>query len=38
LWIQALGMPAVLSPPEEEHDVKTPIGAARAKMARKRML
>jgi hypothetical protein len=27
-------MPAVLPPPEEEEDVKTAIGAARAKMAR----
>ena len=34
LWIQSLGMPAVLPPPEEEKDVKTAIGAARAKMAR----
>jgi hypothetical protein len=34
LWIDALGMPAVLPPPEEEKDVKTAIGAARAKMAR----
>lgn len=31
LWIQALGMKAVLPPPEEEKDVKTAIGAARAK-------
>jgi hypothetical protein len=38
LWIQALGMPAVLPPPEEEKDVKTAIGAARAKRARKDML
>ena len=38
LWIQALGMPAVLPPPEEEKDVKTAIGAARAKQARKEML
>ena len=37
LWIQALGMPAVLPPPEEEQDVKTAIGAARAKMARGKM-
>jgi hypothetical protein len=35
LWIEALGMPAVLPPPEEEKDVKTAIGAARAKRARK---
>jgi hypothetical protein len=38
LWIEALGMPAVLPPPEEEKDVKTAIGAARAKKARKEML
>jgi len=37
LWIQALGMPAVLPPPEEEKDVKTAIGAARAKQERSRM-
>jgi ferritin-like metal-binding protein YciE len=34
LWIQALGLPAVLPPPEETKEVKTAIGAARAKMAR----
>jgi hypothetical protein len=38
LWIEALGMPAVLPPPEEEKDVKTAIGAARAKSARSDML
>jgi len=38
LWIQVLGMPAVVPPPEEEKDVKTAIGAARAKNARKEML
>jgi rubrerythrin len=38
LWIQALGMPAVLPPPEEEKDVKTAIGAERAKQARNEML
>jgi rubrerythrin len=38
LWIKSLGMPAVLPPPEEEKEVKSAIGAARAKMARKRML
>lgn len=38
LWIASLGMPAVLPPPEEEKEVKTAIGAARAKMARKEML
>jgi rubrerythrin len=37
LWLQALGMPAVLPPPEEEKDVKTAIGAARAKQERGRM-
>ena len=34
LWIESLGMPAVLPPPEEKKDVKTAIGAARAKQAR----
>jgi rubrerythrin len=38
LWIGSLGMPAVIPPPEEEKDVKTAIGAARAKAARKEML
>jgi ferritin-like metal-binding protein YciE len=38
LWIQSLGMPAVIPPPEEEKDVNTAIGAARAKQARKEML
>lgn len=38
LWIETLGMPAVLPPPEEEKEVKTAIGAARAKKARKDML
>jgi hypothetical protein len=38
LWIDSLGMPAVLPPPEEEKDVKTAIGAARAKRARKDMV
>ena len=37
LCIQGLGMPAVLPPPEEEKDVKTAIGAARAKQERGRM-
>jgi rubrerythrin len=37
LWIHALGMPAVLPPPEERKDVKTAIGAARAEHARKDM-
>jgi hypothetical protein len=34
LWIESLGMPAVLPPPEEEQDVKTAIEAARAKKSR----
>jgi len=38
LWIQSLGMKAVLPPPEEEKDVKTAIGAARAKDSREDML
>src|SRR5688572_117193 len=38
LWIQSLGLPAVLPPPEEEKEVKTAIGAARAKQSRKEML
>jgi rubrerythrin len=35
LWIQSLGMPAQVPPPEEEKDVKTAIGAARAKQSRR---
>lgn len=38
LWIESLGMPAVLPPPEEEKHVKTAIGAARAKHARAQMI
>jgi hypothetical protein len=38
LWIDSLGLPAVLPPPEEEKEVKTAIGAARAKQARSEML
>jgi ferritin-like metal-binding protein YciE len=38
LWIESLGLPAVLPPPEEEKSVKTAIGAARAKQARDEML
>ena len=34
LWIQALGMPAVLPPPEEQSDVTTAEDAAKAKKAR----
>ena len=36
LWVQSLGMPAVLPPPEEEHHVKTAIGASRAEQASQR--
>jgi rubrerythrin len=38
LWIESLGMPAVLPPPEEEKSVKTAIGAARAEQVRKDLL
>ena len=38
LWIDSLGMPAVLPPPEEEKKVTTAIGAARAEQAREEML
>jgi rubrerythrin len=34
LWIQALGMPAVLPPPEEVKKVETAVEAARAKQSR----
>lgn len=34
LWIQALGMPAVLPPPEEVRKVKTAIDAAKARKSR----
>src|SRR6266850_194637 len=38
LWIESLGMPAVLPPPEEVKKVETAIGAARAAKARSEML
>jgi ferritin-like metal-binding protein YciE len=38
LWIESLGMPAVLPPPEEEKKVVTAIGAARAEQSRDDML
>jgi len=38
LWIASLGMKAVLPPPEEQKDVKTAIGAARAEKARKDLM
>lgn len=37
LWIESLGMKAVLPPPEEQKDVDTAIGAARAEKARTKM-
>lgn len=37
LWIQSLGLPAVLPPPEEQKHVETAIGAARAEQARDEM-
>lgn len=38
LWIQSLGFPAVLPPPEEIKQVETAIGASRAEQARDKML
>jgi hypothetical protein len=38
LWIDSLGMPAVMPPPEEEKSVTTMIGAARAEQSREKML
>jgi rubrerythrin len=38
LWIESLGMPAVLPPPEEEKKVVTAIGASRAEQSRDDML
>jgi hypothetical protein len=38
LWLQALGLRAVLPPPEEVKKVETAIGAARAKNAREDMI
>jgi len=38
LWISSLGIDAVLPPPEEQKDVKTAIGAARAEQARKDLM
>ncbi|GAA5067217.1 hypothetical protein [Lysobacter panacisoli] len=37
LWLQSLGIPAVLPPPEEVKQVETAIGAARAEQSRDRM-
>lgn len=33
LWLKSLGMKAVLRSPDEQHHVKTAIGAARAAQA-----
>lgn len=38
LWIDSLGMPAVLPPPEEVKKVETAIGAARAEQSREQLL
>ncbi|KRC83303.1 hypothetical protein ASE30_22900 [Achromobacter sp. Root83] len=38
LWIEALGFPAVLPPPEEVKKVETAIGASRAEQSREDML
>jgi rubrerythrin len=38
LWIQGLGLPSALPPPEEEEDVKSMAGAARAKAQRQRFV
>ncbi len=35
LWLESLGLPAVLPPPEEKKDVKTAVAAARAAAGRK---
>lgn len=38
LWLEALGMPAVLPPPEEVREVESAIGAARAEQNRESLL
>jgi rubrerythrin len=38
LWLDSLGMDAVLPPPEEQRKVKTAIGAARAEQGREDLL
>jgi hypothetical protein len=38
LWIESLGLPAVLPPPEEVKNVETASGASRAEQARSAML
>ena len=37
LWIQSLGLNAVLPPPEEQRHVKTAVGAARAEQAAEKL-
>ena len=37
LWLQSLGLPAVLPPPEEQQHVKTAMGAARAEQAAEKL-
>ena len=37
LWVESLGIKAVLPPPEERQEVKSAIGAARAESARAKM-
>jgi hypothetical protein len=38
LWLESLGLPAVLPPPEEQKHTKSAIGADRAKQSRTEML
>jgi rubrerythrin len=38
LWMQSLGLPAVLPPPEEERDVRSAMEAARAQQEREELL
>lgn len=38
LWLESLGLPAVLPPPEEIKQVQTAIGAARAEQSRESLL
>lgn len=38
LWIESLGLPAVLPPPEEVKQVESAIGASRAEQSREKML
>ena len=38
LWIESMGMPAVLPPPEERKDVRSAVDAAKAKKSREKML